>query len=86
MSLNEKVSGGDEIQYQDFKYFIIVEQKLTQEKEYNENGWLTGPQHSEKRWHFNDKGSTTPLGRSNTCLLAICFDGKISSSFLGSRF
>lgn len=32
MSLNAKVSWGDEIQYQNFKYFIIVEQKLTQGK------------------------------------------------------
>lgn len=86
MPLNEKVSGGDEIQYQNFKYFIIVEQKLTQEKEHNENDWITGPQQTEKWWHFNYNGTTTPLGRINTSLLGICFDGKIPSSFSGSRF
>jgi hypothetical protein len=52
VSLNEKVSGGDEIQYQNFKYFIVVEQKLILKKEYNENGWITGPQQTEKWWHF----------------------------------
>lgn len=86
MSLNGKVSRGDEIQYQNFKYFIIVEQKLTQEREYNENGWNTGPQQTEKWWHFNYNGATTPLGRINTCLIGSCFDGKIPCSLLGSRF
>ena len=52
MSLNEKVSGGDEIQYQNFKYFIVVEQKLILKKEYNEDGWITRPQQTEKWRHF----------------------------------
>lgn len=59
-----KVSWGDEIQYQNFNYFIIVGQRLTQKEDHNGNGCITGPQHAGKWWHFNHHGATNPRGGS----------------------
>lgn len=77
MSLNGKVSCGDEIQYQNFKYFIIGEQKLTQEREFNENSWITGSQQTEKYGGISIIIKLVHPWEGLTSLTGICLDWKI---------